>query len=74
MSTPRNGNCGISLAVLIAIFLAAIPWPAFAQDSDVDAVVELEIFGLSVEEKKKLGDTVRGYSLEAFSESDDEEA
>ncbi|OGD74477.1 MAG: hypothetical protein A2Y64_01860 [Candidatus Coatesbacteria bacterium RBG_13_66_14] len=30
---------------MIAIFLAAIPWPAFAQDSDVDAVVELEIFG-----------------------------
>jgi hypothetical protein len=48
MSTPRKGDCDrryISLSVLIPLILAAIPWSAFAQDSDVDAVVELEIFG-----------------------------
>jgi hypothetical protein len=48
MSTPRKtdrgGRC-INLSVLVPIVLAAIPWSAFAQDSDVDAVVELEIFG-----------------------------
>jgi len=48
MSTPRKGDRDrryISLSVLVPLLLAAIPWSAFAQDSDVDAVVELEIFG-----------------------------
>jgi len=31
--------------LLVILVLGAIPWPVFAQDSDVDAVVELEIFG-----------------------------
>jgi hypothetical protein len=48
MSTPQKCDHGrryTSLAVLVPLVLAAIPWPSFAQDSDVDAVVELEIFG-----------------------------
>lgn len=35
----------IKLALLGLLILLAIPFPAFAQGSDVDAVVELEIFG-----------------------------